>query len=120
MPGCQELSTDAALRAVCFEAAFDRVEEAQCRPAIEDTVVEGDLQVHHAPDGYGVVHDYRPLDDRLRREYRRLRVVDDGLRDHGAQRARIVHRKRAAGDVVGRELSVPRLLDDLVYLAGES
>src|SRR5918997_223821 len=120
MPGCQELSTDAALRAVCFEAAFDRVEEAQCRPAIEDTVVEGDLQVHHAPDGYGAVHDDRPPDNRRGLQDGRRRVVRDRRGGNAPQSAGVVDREGAAGDVVWRERFVPRLPDDLVYPAGEA
>src|SRR5215216_614639 len=111
--------TDAAVRAVSLQTPLDGVEEAEGSPAVEDAVVEGDLQVHHAPDGDGVVHDDRPLDDCFGREYRRLRVVDYRRRDHGTKGTRVVDREGAAGDVVGRELAVSRLLDDLVYLAGE-
>ena len=57
--------TDIALRSIGFEAAFDRVQEPKRRPAVQDAVVEGDLKVHHAPDGDGVVHDDRTFDDRL-------------------------------------------------------
>src|SRR5215211_5857336 len=114
------LLTDVALRAVGFQPPLDRVQEAQGDATIQDAVVEGDLQVHHAADGDGVVHDDRSFHDGFGREYRRLRVVDDRDGDHGAKSARVVHRERPSRDVVGRELSAPRLPDDLVYFAGEA
>src|SRR5215211_2314936 len=111
---------DVALRRIVFQAPLHCVQEAQGDATIQDAVVEGDLQVHHAPDGDGVVHDDRSFHNGFGREYRRLRVVDDRDGDHGAKSARVVHRERPSRDVVGRELSVPRLPDDLVYLAGEA
>src|SRR5215211_8927878 len=114
------LLTDVALRALGFQPPLDRVQEAQGDATIQDAVVEGDLQVHHAADGDGVVHDDRSFHDGFGREYRRLRVVDDRDGDHGAKSARVVHRERPSRDVVGRELSAPRLPDDLVYFAGEA
>ena len=73
----QRLS-DAALRRIALQSPLDRVEEVESDTSVEDTVIEGDLEVHHAADGYGVVHDDGPLDDGLGLQYRRLRVVYDG------------------------------------------
>src|SRR5215208_1369172 len=74
-----------ALGPVSFEPGLDRVEELERGAAVEDAVVEGDLQVHHATYGDGVVYDDRTLDDGFRGEDRCLRVVDNGRRDHASQ-----------------------------------
>src|ERR671933_129105 len=82
-----------ALHPVALQPPFDGVQKAECRPAVEDPVVEGDSEVHHAPYRYRIVHDHRPLHYSLGREYGRLRVVDDGDRDHGTESAGIVDRE---------------------------
>src|ERR671921_2400182 len=61
---------DTALWPVSLEPALDRVQELERGAAVEDAVVEGDLQVHHAAHGDGVVYDDRTLDDRFRGEDR--------------------------------------------------
>ena len=69
--------TDVTLRPVTLQPTFDGVQESEGGPAVEDAVVEGDLQVHHALDGDGVVYHDRALDYRLGLEDGRLRVIYD-------------------------------------------
>src|SRR5215210_984438 len=76
--------TYSALRPVGLQPLLDGVQKLEGGAAVEDAVVEGDLQVHHAPDGDGIVYDDGTLDDGFRGEDRRLRVVDDGRRDHAS------------------------------------
>ena len=88
-----------ALQSVRFQSSLNSVEESEGGSAVEDAVVEGDLEVHHAADGDGVVEDDGAFDYRFGGEDRRLRVVDDGSLDHASQRARVVDGKGAARDV---------------------
>src|SRR5215217_4611891 len=67
-------STDAALRAVGLQASLDGVEESEGGSAVEDAVVEGDFEVHHAADGDGVVEDDGAFDYGFGGEDGRLRV----------------------------------------------
>src|ERR671916_2035511 len=111
---------DAALGPVAFEAALDGVQEPEGGAAVEDAVVEGDLEVHHAPDGDGVVDHHRALDDGLGLEDGGLRVVDDRGGGDAAQGSGIVDGERAAGEVVRGEVAAPGPSDDVVYAAGEA
>src|SRR5215204_3580237 len=99
--------------------ALDSVQELERGSTVEYAVVEGDLQVHHAAHGDGVVYDDRTLDDCFCGEDRRLRVVDNGRRDHASQRARVVHGEGAARDVFGAEVSSAGAMHEVVDLAGE-
>src|SRR5215216_1564810 len=85
-----------ALRPVSLQPSLDGVQELERGAAIEDAVVEGDLQVHHAAHSDGVVYDDRTLDDCFRGEDRRLRMVDDWRRDHTTEGARVVDGEGAA------------------------
>src|ERR687890_896963 len=96
-----DLSADVAPWPVSLEAALDRVQEFQRGAAVEDAVVEGDLHVHHAAYGDGVVYHDGTFDDSFRGENRCLRVVDNGRGDHASQRARVVHGECATRDVFG-------------------
>src|SRR5215212_6717292 len=108
-----------AFRPVSLEPALDGVQELERGAAVEDAVVEGDLQVHHAAHGDGVVQNDGTLDDGFRGEDRRLRVIDDRCRDHTTQSARVVDGERAARDVFGAELAGAGTSHQLVDLAGE-
>src|SRR5215212_8150642 len=94
-----------ALRPVSLQPSLDGVQELEGGTAVEDAVVEGDLHVHHAAYGDGVVYDDRTLDDRFRGEDRRLLVVDDRRGDHATESARIVDGEGAARDVCGAKVS---------------
>src|SRR5215217_7489617 len=85
-----------ALGPVSLQPSLDGVQELERGAAIEDAVVEGDLQVHHAAHSDGVVYDDRTLDDCFRGEDRRLRMVDDWRRDHTTEGARVVDGEGAA------------------------
>src|SRR5215207_873606 len=111
---------DAALRRIALQASLDRVEEAKGHAAVEDAVVEGDLQVHHTADGYGVVHDDWSLDDGLGLEDGRLRVVYDRRGGDAPQGAGVVDREGAPRYVLGAELLGTRALHNVVYPAGEA
>src|SRR5919112_4218789 len=106
-----------ALRPVSLEPALDGVQELERAAAVEDAVVEGDLQVHHAAHGDGVVYDDRTLDDCFRGEDRRLRIVDNRRRDHASQRAWVVDGEGAARDVFGTEVSGAGAPHEVVDLA---
>src|SRR5215207_8289245 len=108
-----------ALGPVGLEPGLDRVEELEGGAAIEYAVVEGDLHVHHAAYGDGVVYHDGTLDDGFRGEYRRLRVVDNGRRDHTTEGAGVVDGEGAARDVFGTELAVAGAPHEVVDLAGE-
>src|SRR5829696_2776368 len=112
--------SEAALRAVRFQAALDGVEEAESNAAVEDAVVEGDLQVHHAPDRDGFVYHYGAFDDGFGLEDGRLRVVDDRRGGDAPESARVVHCEGAPRYVLGAELFGTRALHDVVYPAGEA
>src|SRR5215208_4609000 len=90
-----------ALRPVSLQPSLDGVQELERGAAVEDAVVEGDLHVHHAAYGDGVVYHDGTFDDGFRGEDRCLRVVDNRSGDHASQRARVVHGERAARDVFG-------------------
>src|SRR5215213_1882645 len=108
-----------AFRPESLEPALDGVQELERAAAVEDAVVEGDLQVHHAAHGDGVVYDDRTLDDGFRGEDRRLRVIDNGRRDHASQRAGVVDGEGAARDVFGAEASCAGGTHEVVDLTGE-
>src|SRR5215216_7073427 len=108
-----------ALRPVSLQPSLDGVQELEGGTAVEDAVVEGDLHVHHAAYGDGVVYDDRTLDDRFRGEDSRLRVVDNGRRDHATEGARVVDGEGAARDVFGAEPTVAGTTHEIVDLAGE-
>src|SRR5215212_3119778 len=108
-----------AFRPVSLEPALDGVQELERGAAVEDAVVEGDLQVHHAADGDGVVNDDRTLDDRFGREDRRLRVVDNGRGDHASQGAGVVDGEGATRDVIGAEPASAGAPHEVFDLAGE-
>src|SRR5215210_2383469 len=108
-----------AFRPESLQTALDRVQELERGTAVEDAVVEGDLQVHHAAYGDGVVYHDGTLDDGFRREYRRLRVIDYGRRDHTTEGAGVVDGEGAARDVFGTELAVAGAPHEVVDLAGE-
>src|ERR671910_64431 len=110
---------DTTLRAVSLQPALDRVQELERGTAVEHAVVEGNLQVHHAAHGDGVVYDDGTLDDRFRGEDRRLRVIDNGRGDHASQGARVVDGEGAARDVFGAEVSSAGAPHEVVDLAGE-
>src|SRR5829696_4876344 len=107
-----------ALRSVSLQPSLDGVQELEGGTAVEDAVVEGDLHVHHAAYGDGVVYDDRTLDDRFRGEDSRLRVVDNGRRDHATEGARVVDGEGAARDVFGAEPTVAGTTHEIVDLAG--
>src|SRR5215210_4717688 len=111
---------DTTLRPVSLEPALDGVQELERGAAVEDTVVEGDLQVHHAAHGDGIVYHDRTLDDRFRGEDRRLRVVDDRCRDHTTESARIVDGEGAARNVFGAKPAGAGSPHEVVDLAGET
>src|SRR5215207_7130235 len=115
----QHWSACIALRPVCLQAPFDGVQELECGAAVEDAVVEGDLEVHHAAYGDGVVYHDGTLDDGFRGEYRRLRVIDNGRRDHTTEGARVVDGEGAARDVFGAELAGAGAPHQVVDPAGE-
>src|SRR5918994_8013375 len=76
-----DLSADVALWPVSLEAALDRVQEFQRGAAVEDAVVEGDLHVHHAAYGDGVVYHGGTFYGGVRGEQLRPRVVVNGGRE---------------------------------------
>src|SRR5215212_9599164 len=114
-----DLSADIALRPVSLQTTFDGVQELECGAAVEDAVVEGDLEVHHAAYSDGVVYDHRTLDDGFRGEDRRLRVIDNGRGDHTTEGTRVVDGEGAARDVFGAELAGAGTSHQLVDLTGE-
>src|SRR5829696_2791562 len=61
---CNRLA-DNAPRPVSLEPALDGVQELERGAAVEDSVVEGDLEIHHAAHGDGIVYDDGTLDDRF-------------------------------------------------------
>src|SRR3712207_1772173 len=111
---------DTALRPVSLQPSLDGVQELERGAAVEDAVVEGDFQVHHAAYRDGVVYHDGTLDDGFRREDRRLRVIDNGRRDHTTEGARVVDGEGAARDVFGAESSVAGAPHEVVDLTGES
>src|SRR5215208_2930575 len=113
-------STDAALRAVGLQASLDGVEESEGGSAVEDAVVEGDFEVHHAADGDGVVEDDGAFDYGFGGEDGRLRVIDNGRRDHAPQRARVIDGEGAARDVFRAEFSGAGALYAVVDAAGQA
>src|SRR5215212_341321 len=113
-------STDAALRAVGLQASLDGVEESEGGSAVEDAVVEGDFEVHHAADGDGVVEDDGAFDYGFGGEDGRLRVIDNGRRDHASERARVIDGEGAARDVFRAEFSGAGALYEVVYPAGQA
>src|SRR5215213_585701 len=96
---------DTALWPVSLEPALDGIQELERGAAVEDAVVEGDLEVHHAAYSDGVAYDHRTLDDGFRGEDCRLRVIDNGRGDHTTEGARVVDGEGAARDVFGAELA---------------
>src|SRR5215211_3949117 len=108
-----------ALRPVSLQPSLDGVQELEGGAAVEDAVVEGDLHIHHAAYGDGVVYDDRTLDDCFRGEDRRLRMIDNGRRDHATEGARVVDGEVAARDVFGAEPTVAGAAHQVVYLTGE-
>src|SRR5215217_918989 len=111
---------DAAVRVIGLQAALDRVEEAQSHTTVEDAMIEGDFQVHHAPDRYSVVHDHWALDDGLCLKDGRLRVVYDRRGSDAPKGAGVVHGEGAPRYVFGAELLAPGALHEVVYPAGEA
>src|SRR5215203_5001894 len=108
-----------ALRPVSLQPSLDGVQELERGAAVQDAVVKGDLHVHHAAYGDGVVYHDGTFDDGFRGEDRCLRVVDNRSGDHASQRARVVHGERAARDVFGAKVSSAGATHEVVDLAGE-
>src|SRR5215210_4705673 len=108
-----------ALRPISLQALLDGVQELEGGSAVEDAVVEGDLEVHHAADGDGVFYHDGAFDDGFRGEDRRLRVIDDGRRDHAAEGAGVVDGEGSVRDVCGAELAAAGAPHQVIDLAGE-
>src|SRR5215210_4723416 len=108
-----------ALRPISLQALLDGVQELEGGSAVEDAVVEGDLEVHHAADGDGVFYHDGAFDDGFRGEDRRLRVIDDGRRDHAAEGAGVVDGEGSVRDVCGAELADAGAPHPVIDLAGE-
>src|SRR5918994_791792 len=105
---------------MCLQSPLDGAQESEGGSAVEDAVVEGDLEVHHAADGDGVVDDDGAFDYRFCGEDRRLRVVDDGRRDHASERARVIDGEGAARDVFRAEFSGAGALYEVIDSAGQA
>src|SRR5437763_316560 len=73
----QATSSEARVESNVLKALFEGTQEPEGCSAIQDSVVEGDLQVHHTADRYRIVHDHRSPNYSFGREYGRLRVVYD-------------------------------------------
>src|SRR5215211_5526941 len=106
-------------RLVSFQTTFYGVQEPEGGAAVEDAVVEGDFEVHHAAYGDGVVYHDGAFDDGFCGEDRRLRVIDDGGRDHAAEGAGVVDGEGPSRDVPCAELARAGAPHQVVYLAGE-
>ena len=85
-----------------LEPGSHLLEETRCGEAVQRAVIDAQREVHHRADRDHVVDHDRPLDDRLGREDRRLRLNQDRRRDERAKCARIVQRKGAARQIVRR------------------
>src|SRR5574337_154218 len=93
-------------------------EEARVR-AVDEAVVVRERQVHDRADRDHVVpelvlNDPRALDERVRAEDRRLRLVDDRRPVEGPEAARVRDRERSALDVVRQELLRARPLGEVL------
>src|SRR5215217_2844770 len=106
-------------RLVSFQTTFYGVQEPEGGAAVEDAVVEGDFEVHHAAYGDGVVYHDGAFDDGFCGEDRRLRVIDDGGRDHAAEGTGVVDGEGSSRDVCGIELTGAGAPHQVVDLAGE-
>src|SRR3954449_2762161 len=60
-----------------LDSTLERGEELRRERAVERAVVPGQAEDRHGADGYRIVDDDRPFDDRLEVEDRDLRLVDD-------------------------------------------
>src|SRR5437588_10591653 len=93
--------------------------EVRRERAVDNSMIERDREVHHATDDdLSVAYD-RALLNTVRAENADLRIVDHREGEQPANRADVRDGKRAARDVVVRELAGARLIGKRADLGGE-
>src|SRR3954470_20963308 len=90
-----------------LDSTLERGEELRCECAVERAVVPGQAEDRHGADGYRIVDDDRPLDDRLEVEDGDLRLVDDRRGHDRPVLAWVGDGERPAAHVVGPQLLGP-------------
>src|SRR5437868_5128216 len=91
-----------------LDSALERGEELRRERAVERAVVPGEAEDRHRADGYRIVDDDRPLDDRLEVEDGDLRLVDDRGGHDRPVLARVGDGERPAAHVVRAQLAPTR------------
>ena len=87
-----------------FKDRFEAGHELVGYGAVDDPMVETQLEVSHQTDGDRVIANHGALLDGAHAENRNLRLMDDGRAQKAAIEPRVRYRKGAAVDIVHAEV----------------
>src|SRR5579875_595686 len=93
------------LSPVALQFGANDLQEASGSRPVQDTVIEGETEVHHVPDGNGVILRHNgPLDHSVHAQDASMGLINNGYRYNCTKDARIVHNKRATLHILHGQL----------------